>query len=116
MDNCEHLIEAVARLAVTLLKAAAGLKILATSREALGIDGELNWHVPSLSMPDMKQLPPLERLCKYEAIRLFIDRAALAQPHFAVRKDNGPAIARICARLDGIPLAIELAAARVKAC
>jgi predicted ATPase/class 3 adenylate cyclase len=115
IDNCEHIIEAVGRLAVTLLKAAAGLKILATSREALRVDGELNWHVPSLSLPNMKQLPPLERLCKYEAIRLFIDRAALAQPHFAVRKDNFHTIARICARLDGIPLAIELAAVRVKA-
>jgi predicted ATPase/class 3 adenylate cyclase len=115
LDNCEHLIEATAKLATTLLNNAVGLKILATSREALGVNGELNWHVPSLSLPDMQQLPTIEGLSQYEAVRLFIDRATLAQPHFVVTKDNAPAIARICSRLDGIPLAIELAAVRVKA-
>ena len=115
LDNCEHLIEATASLAKTLLDNAAGLKILATSREALGVNGELTWHVPSLSLPDIKQLPPIEALTQYEAVRLFIDRATLAQPHFMVTRDTAPAIAQICSRLDGIPLAIELATVRVKA-
>jgi predicted ATPase/class 3 adenylate cyclase len=115
LDNCEHLIEATAKLATMLLENAVGLKILATSREALGVKGELNWHVPSLSLPDMKHIPQLEGLSQYEAVRLFIDRATLAHPHFTLTKDNALAIAQICARLDGIPLAIELAAVRVKA-
>ena len=114
LDNCEHLIEACAKLADTLLHTAPKLKILASSREALGVKGEQAWHVPSLSIPDVKHLPVLEQLSQYEAVRLFIDRAALVQPHFAVTNDNAPAVAQICLRLDGIPLAIELAAARVK--
>jgi non-specific serine/threonine protein kinase len=115
LDNCEHLIEPSATLTDKLLNHIPSLKILATSREALGVKGELSWHIPSLSMPDIKHLPPIEGLSQYEAVRLFIDRAILAQPHFTVTKDNAPAIAQICSRLDGIPLAIELAAARVKA-
>jgi predicted ATPase/class 3 adenylate cyclase len=115
LDNCEHLIEASATLADKLLNHALSLKILATSREALGVKGEMSWPVPSLSLPDLKHLPPVEGLSQYEAVSLFIDRAILAQPHFTVTKDNAPAIAQICSRLDGIPLAIELAAARVKA-
>jgi len=115
LDNCEHLIEAIANLAKTLLDKAPRLRILATSREALGITGECNWHVPSLSLPDIQQLPAIDGLSQYEAVRLFIDRATLAQPHFMVTKDNAPAIAQICSRLDGIPLAIELAAVRVNA-
>jgi predicted ATPase len=114
LDNCEHLIEACARLADTLLNAAPNLKILASSREALGVKGEQAWHVPSLSIPDLKHLPAIEGLSQYEAVRLFIDRAVLAQPHFAVTDENANAVAQICSRLDGIPLAIELAAARVK--
>ncbi len=114
LDNCEHLIEACAKLADTLLNAAPNLKILASSREALGVKGEQAWHVPSLSIPDLKHLPAIEGLSQYEAVRLFIDRAVLAQPHFAVTNENAPAVAQICSRLDGIPLAIELAAARVK--
>ena len=114
LDNCEHLIEACAKLADTLLHTAPNLKILASSREALGVRGEQAWHVPSLSIPDLKHLPPIEQLSQYEAVRLFIDRALLVQPHFAVTNDNAPAVAQICSRLDGIPLAIELAAARVK--
>ena len=114
LDNCEHLIEACAKLAETLLNAAANLKILASSREALGVRGEQAWHVPSLSIPDLKHLPPMEGLEQYEAVRLFVDRARLAQPAFSVTGENAPAVAQICARLDGIPLAIELAAARVK--
>jgi predicted ATPase/class 3 adenylate cyclase len=114
LDNCEHLIEASARLANSLLSSAPGLKIMASSRETLGIDGEVAYPVPSLSLPDVKHLPMSEQLSQYEAVRLFIDRASLVSPHFVVDKDNAPFIAQICYRLDGIPLAIELAAARVK--
>jgi len=114
LDNCEHLIEASARAADTLLNAAPELKVLASSREAMGIKGELAYPVPSLSSPDIKHLPVVDKLSQYEAVRLFIDRASLVSPHFMVDKDNAPAIAQICHRLDGIPLAIELAVARVK--
>ena len=114
LDNCEHLIEASADVTYTLLNAAPELQILASSREAMGIKGELAYPVPSLSSPDIKHLPLVDKLSQYEAVRLFIDRASLVSPHFAVDKDNAPAIAQICYRLDGIPLAIELAAARVK--
>jgi non-specific serine/threonine protein kinase len=88
---------------------------LATSREGLGIAGELAYRVPSLPIPDLKNLPPFENLSQYEAVRLFIERAVLSQLTFAVTNRNAPAVAQICHRLDGIPLAIELAAARVKA-
>jgi non-specific serine/threonine protein kinase len=114
LDNCEHLIEACAKLADMLLNAAPNLKILASSREALGVKGEQAWHVPSLSIPDLKHLPDAEHLSQYESVRLFVDRAVLSQPHFAVTDENANAVAQICSRLDGIPLAIELAAARVK--
>ncbi len=114
LDNCEHLIEACAKLVDALLNSAHVLKIMATGREALGVKGEVVWQVPSLSLPDVKHLPALEQLSQYEAVQLFIERATLVQPHFIVTKDNAPAIAQICFRLDGIPLALELAAARVK--
>jgi predicted ATPase len=114
LDNCEHLIEASARIVNTLLNAALNLRILVSSREALGVKGEVSYPIPSLSLPDVKHLPALEQLSQYEAVRLFIDRTLLVSPHFNVNKDNAPFIAQICYRLDGIPLAIELAAARVK--
>ena len=114
LDNCEHLIESSAKVANALLIAAPNLKIMASSREALGVKGEASYPVPSLSLPDIKHLPAIEQLSQYEAVRLFIDRALLVAPHFVVDKDNAPFIAQICFRLDGIPLAIELAAARVK--
>ncbi len=114
LDNCEHLIEASAKVVNALLNAAPKLKIMASSREALGVTGEASYPVPSLSLPDIKHLPLIELLSQYEAVRLFIDRALLVAPHFVVDKDNAPHIAQICYRLDGIPLAIELAAARVK--
>lgn len=114
LDNCEHLIAEAARVTEAILNAAPNLKILASSREALGVKGELSWHVPSLSSPDPNNIPELDRLTQYEAVRLFIDRASLNDSHFTVTKDNAPAIAQICYRLDGIPLALELAAARVK--
>jgi Predicted ATPase len=114
LDNCEHLIEASARVVNALLNAAPHLRVMASSREALGVKGEASYPVPSLSLPDIKHLPLIEQLSQYEAVRLFIDRALLVAPHFVVDKDNAPHIAQICHRLDGIPLAIELAAARVK--
>jgi predicted ATPase/class 3 adenylate cyclase len=100
LDNCEHLIEACARLADDLLHQCAGLKILASSREALGIAGEIVYHTPSLA--------------DSESTQLFVDRACAVNPNFKLTDGNASAIAQICARLDGIPLAIELAAARVK--
>ena len=114
LDNCEHLVSASAEVANTLLNAAPKLKILASSREALGVKGEMSYPVPSLSLPDIKHLPIIEQLSQYEAVRLFIDRALLVAPHFVVDKENAPHIAQICCRLDGIPLAIELAVARIK--
>jgi predicted ATPase/class 3 adenylate cyclase len=114
LDNCEHLITRAAEVANAILTAAPKAKILATSREALGVQGELSWYVPSLSAPDPKKPSEPEALTQYEAVRLFIDRAILVNPAFTVTKDNAPAIAQICFRLDGIPLALELAAARVK--
>ncbi len=114
LDNCEHLIAACAQLSETLLRACPNLRILATSREALGIAGETAWRVSSLSLPDLRKLPLAEGLREYEAIRLFIDRAKSTLPTFGVTNQNGPTVTQICQRLDGIPLAIELAAARVK--
>ena len=114
LDNCEHLIEACAKLTDDLLGHSHSLKILATSREALGVTGEASWHVPSLSLPDVQHLPALEQLTQYESVQLFIERATLAQPNFMVKNDNAAFLAQICSRLDGIPLAIELAASRVK--
>jgi predicted ATPase/class 3 adenylate cyclase len=102
LDNCEHLLDASAELVVALLGVAARLTLLATSREAIGVAGEVSWRVPSLSLAD-------------EAIELFTDRARHARPGFAVSADNAAAVGEICARLDGVPLAIELAAARVRA-
>ena len=114
LDNCEHLIDSCAQVADALLRACPELHILATSREGLGVAGELAWPVPSLQMPDADvQLTPSE-LATFEAVHLFIDRAALVAPDFALSAANAVAVRQICARLDGIPLAIELAAARVK--
>jgi predicted ATPase/class 3 adenylate cyclase len=115
LDNCEHLIEACAKLVELLVNNALELKIITSSREALGVKGEMIWQVPSLSVPDVKQLPAIEQFSQYESVQLFIERATLVQPHFVVTNDNAPAVAQICFRLDGIPLAIELAAARVRA-
>ena len=116
VDNCELLIDGCSRFADSLLHAAPTLKILAASREALGIGGETAYRVPSLSSPpeDFRRLGDFGSLSQYEAVRLFIDRVLSVQPVFNVTKTNAPAVAKICHRLDGIPLAIELAAARVK--
>jgi predicted ATPase/class 3 adenylate cyclase len=115
LDNCEHLIDACAKFADTILRAAPKVKILATSREAFGIGGETAYRVPSLSLPPKDaSLGDVASLSQYEAVRLFIDRAMAVQPDFSVTNGNAPALAQICHRLDGIPLALELAAARVK--
>ena len=115
LDNCEHLIDACAHVAEALLRACPNLRILATSREALNIAGENAWTVPSLSLPDVgeKRLTFTE-LSQYEAVQLFVDRAIAVQPSFKLTELNAQAVAQVCHRLDGIPLAIELAAARMK--
>ncbi len=114
LDNCEHLVEACAHLASALLRACPNLKILATSREALGIAGEVTYRVPPLSRPDPRRVQSLEQLTQFESVRLFVERGVYSQPRFALTSANAKAVAHICHRLDGIPLAIELAAARVK--
>jgi non-specific serine/threonine protein kinase len=113
LDNCEHLIEACARLAEQLVRSCPNLVVLATSREPLSIPGERNWRLPPLPVADPKNLPPLETLRQYEAIRLFVERATDSDPDFVLTNANALAVAQICARLDGIPLALELAAARI---
>jgi predicted ATPase/DNA-binding NarL/FixJ family response regulator len=115
LDNCEHLIDACAALADTLLVSCPNLKILAPSREALGITGERTYLVPPLSSPDPRGLPPLEELGRYEAVGLFLERAGAANSAFELTAENAPAVARLCRRLEGVPLAIELAAARTRA-
>ena len=115
LDNCEHVIDSAAKLALALLENSPKLEILATSREALNVMGEIAWRLPSLSLPDIKSLSETaDQLTQYESVRLFIERAALVSSHFAVNKENAPAIAQVCFHLDGIPLALELAAARIR--
>ena len=110
LDNCEHLIDACAQLTETLLKNCPNLKILATSREALGLAGEALVQVPSLSMPKGNQV---DQIADFEAIRLFAERAQLSASDFSLTQESSSVVAEICHRLDGIPLAIELAAARI---
>ena len=114
LDNCEHLLGACARLADAILRQCPRVLILATSREGLGIAGELTYRVPSLTLPDPKRDSTPESLSHYEAVRLFIERAQFQQPQFTMTDENAPALASVCYRLDGIPLAIELAAGRVR--
>jgi predicted ATPase/DNA-binding XRE family transcriptional regulator len=111
LDNCEHLLDACAQLTGILLKNCPNLKILTTSREPLGITGEAVYRVPSLGLPDIQQV--LEKIREYESVRLFVERAQLAQTDLSLTMENASSIVQICCRLDGIPLAIELAAARV---
>lgn len=115
LDNCEHLLQACAILADTLLRTCQNLRLLTTSREKLGITGEQIYRVPSLSLPDPEQPMPARNLAGYEAVQLFIDRALLSQSTFAITNESLTVVAQVCHRLDGIPLAIELAAARVRA-
>ncbi len=114
LDNCEHLLTACAQRAEALLRSCALLRILATSRAPLGVPGEITWRVPSMSLPTRPAREPIEVLRQSDAVSLFIDRATQVRPDFVITAANAPAIAQICSDLDGIPLAIELAAARVR--
>jgi predicted ATPase len=113
LDNVEHLVEAAPDIG-RLLETCAGLKVLATSRVPLHLRAEREYPVPPLGLPRRSPPPSLEQLSQYDAVRLFIDRAQAVKPGFAVDNDNAPAVAEICYRLDGLPLAIELAAARIR--
>lgn len=115
LDNCEHLVDASADVARFLLSTCPNLRIVATSRERLHVAGEVVWPVPPLSVPNREELETVETLKDYEAVQLFVDRAERAFPDFAITRRNASTIAQICSRLDGLPLAIELAAAWVKA-
>jgi predicted ATPase/DNA-binding SARP family transcriptional activator len=114
LDNCEHLIAACAQLADDLLTQCVDLRILTTSREVLGITGEIALHVPALSFPILANLSQIQNLKEFESIQLFVERAAAARPDLALTQQNAFTVTQICHRLDGIPLALELAAARVK--
>jgi predicted ATPase len=114
LDNCEHILDGCAKLAEALLRSCSQLHVFATSREALRIPGELVYRVPSLSVPETHQAVSPEMLHGYEAVRLFVNRARLLDPSFEFDTSNAKAVAELCIRLDGIPLAIELAAARVQ--
>ena len=117
LDNCEHLVEEAARLVDKLLASCPRLKVLATSREPLGVSGEVNWAVPSLSLPGDTTNGALtaQTLVRYEAVRLFVERTRLRLPDFEVTAENAGAVVRVCRKLEGIPLAIELATARMGA-
>ena len=115
LDNCEHLVKACADLADALLRACPNLKVFATSRESLRIAGESSWMVPSLSLPEPGRQVPVEELGRYEAVRLFVERAKTVDTGFGLTGRNAPEVTGLCAKLDGIPLALELAAARTRA-
>jgi predicted ATPase/DNA-binding CsgD family transcriptional regulator len=111
VDNCEHVIADCAGLVDAILRSCSGVTVLATSREPLHVSGETVWRVASLAVPDAGAVIDLHELAQYEAVGLFVDRAQQAAPRFEINADNASAIAQLCRRLDGIPLAIELAAA-----
>jgi predicted ATPase/serine/threonine protein kinase/DNA-binding winged helix-turn-helix (wHTH) protein len=113
LDNFEHLVQA-APIVADLLAISPHLKIMVTSREALHVYGEHEFPVPPLMLPDVRSMPPVEALSQYPAVALFVQRAVAVKPDFDLTRENAPAVIEICARLDGLPLAIELAAARVK--
>jgi predicted ATPase/DNA-binding SARP family transcriptional activator len=114
LDNCEHVVEACAELAQTLLSGCPHIVILATSRERLNLAGEIVFQLPPLGLPDEARLPALETLMQVESIRLFVQRATSARPDFRLTLELAPVVAQICRRLDGLPLGIELAATRVR--
>jgi predicted ATPase len=114
LDDCEHLIDACATLSEALLRHCQELRILTTSREALRVPGETIFSVRPLSLPGPRRLPAVDSLSEYEVARLFSDRARAAKPDFALSGNNAMAVAQVCHRLDGIPVAIELAAARAR--
>src|SRR5450755_2302556 len=113
LDNCEHLVQACGVLVDDLLRSCPDLSVLVTSREALGVAGEITWRVPPLSVPDEEQ-PSAAAIAPSEAVRLFVERATAAQRGFALTDRTAPGVVEVCRRLGGIPLAIELAAARVR--
>jgi predicted ATPase len=113
-DNCEHVIETVAPIAAAILRTSPNVRIVATSRQGLNVDGEAGHRVPSLAVPEAAAGLKLDETLKYGAAALFVDRATAADSRFTLTEDTAPIVAEICRRLDGIPLAIELAAARVK--
>lgn len=113
LDNCEHLIAGCAALAAALLEGCPDLRILATSREPLRSAGEMVWHVPPLSVPPAAVSPQPASLLRFETVRLFVERARASRPDFTVTAGNARAVLQVCQRLDGLPLAIELAAARL---
>ena len=115
LDNCEHLLDATARLADALLDACPALRIVATSREALGVEGEQSWPTPSLGLPALEADSDVEEVAAADAVTLFVERARAVRPDFELSAENAPSVRDICRRLDGIPLAIELAAARIGA-
>ncbi len=114
LDNCEHLVAACAALAQQLLTACPQLRMLVTSREVLHVRGEVSWQLPTLSLPHPGQQLEHEQLVRYEALQLFVERASLHRPDFALTTANAEAVRDICMQLDGLPLAIELAAARIR--
>jgi predicted ATPase/DNA-binding CsgD family transcriptional regulator len=113
LDNCEHLLAACAALADAVVRRAADVRMIATSREPLGVGGETCWRIPSLRLPDQDERDP-EHIANADAVRLFVARARAARPEFQLDAASAPIVVRICRRLDGIPLALELAAARVR--
>jgi predicted ATPase/DNA-binding CsgD family transcriptional regulator len=115
LDNCEHLVDACARLVDRVLSACDRVRVLATSREPLRVDGEITWRVPSLAVPELMAFADPDQLTRSPAVRLLVERARTVQRTFQVTHDNGSAVAQICARLDGMPLALELAAAWARA-
>jgi predicted ATPase/DNA-binding SARP family transcriptional activator len=114
LDNCEHVLDPSADLVRAILERNEAIKVLATSREPLGVPGEVRWPVPTLRVPP-RAIGDVRDLLGSEAVRLFVDRASAASPSFELTQDNAPAVAELCRRLDGLPLALELAAARVSA-
>jgi predicted ATPase/DNA-binding CsgD family transcriptional regulator len=115
LDNCEHLIDACALVATALLEGCPSLRILATSRETLAVAGEQTYPVPPLALPSLDERPQWEEVAQYEAVSLFAERARAALPGFVIDNDNRTAVTQLCVRLEGIPLAIELASSRMRA-
>jgi predicted ATPase len=115
LDNCEHLVKVCAELADTLLHGCPGVRRLATSREALHILGERAWRVPALAIPDPRSIVRPDELARFSSAQLFVERAQAVQSNFGMTPRSAPVLAAICARLEGLPLAIELAAAWVRA-
>ncbi|MHA6805118.1 ATP-binding protein [Salinifilum ghardaiensis] len=114
LDNCEHVVDAVAQLTSDVIRWCPGVRVLATSRQSIGIAGESTMVVPPLQVPDVDHLPPPEAYEQFASVRLFVDRARAAVPEFEVNSDNAPALMRLCHHLDGNPLAIEMAAVRLR--